>query len=258
MDAEHVSLENRHEVERKFHDAKAGGHHQGGGADFYAAGGLDQIWAAYLEAMGSLQGRAILDFGCGEGWSTLAYAERGAHVYSFDISAKSVENLIQDANEKNLGHQIKPAVMAAEQLGYGDGTFELVVGASILHHTDVSQVAREVARVLKPGGRALFIEPLAHNPALRVFRWLTPGRRTPTEQPMTVCQITDFARPFRSSRYVGFYLFSVFPQGLYWLTGNLSLFQSSLRFTEALDRWVLRVCPFLKRYCWSALIEVQK
>jgi hypothetical protein len=39
---------------------------------------------------------------------------------------------------------------------------------------------------LAPGGRAVFLEPLAHNPLLRLGRWLTPGARTADEHPFTV------------------------------------------------------------------------
>ena len=50
--------------------------------------------------------------------------------------------------------------MPAESLIYDNDIFDFVLGVSILHHTDVTLVEREIARVLKPGGRALFIEPM--------------------------------------------------------------------------------------------------
>jgi SAM-dependent methyltransferase len=147
--------------------------------------------------------------------------------------------------------------MAAEYLGYPSKAFDLVLGVSILHHTDVGLVGREVARVLKPGGRALFIEPLAHNAFLRLFRWLTPDRRTPTEQPMTVRQIREFTGAFKEGSYRGYHLFSIFPQGLLWLTGSQALFRGALWLTEVIDRSLLTLFPFLQRYCWAAIIEVK-
>jgi SAM-dependent methyltransferase len=258
MAKEQMSLSSRHDIERRFHDHKAASGHGDGNRDFYSAGGLDLVWESYLLAIGDLRGKNILDFGCGEGWSAIQYAKYGANVYSFDISPESVFNLIKEAQRKNISGRIHTAVMAAECLGYPSNSFDLVLGVAILHHTDPFAAGAEISRVLKPGGRALFIEPLAHNWFLKVFRRLTPQRRTPTEQPMTVEQIADFGRYFRTTEYSGYYLISIFPQGLFWATGSQRLFRWSLRVTEAMDTWLLRAFPPLKRYCWSTIIEVAK
>ena len=206
--------------------------------------------AAYLTQVGPLEGKTILDFGCGEGWAAAEYARRGATVHSFDISVESVR--------KVKGPVIHPAVMAAEHLGYRAGSFDLVLGVGILHHTELPFVRREIARVLRRGGRALFMEPLAHNPLLRAFRKLTPGRRTPTEQPMTMRQIAEFTQEFGWTDFRGYQLVSILPQGVLWVTGSRSLFRAGLRLSEAMDGWLLPRLPALQRYCWSAIIEVRK
>jgi ubiquinone/menaquinone biosynthesis C-methylase UbiE len=258
MAKEQMPLTSRHDIERRFHDHKAAAGHGDENRDFYSAGGLDLVWESYLAAIGELRGKNILDFGCGEGWSTIQYAKHGANVYSFDISPESVRNLIKEAESKDLAERIHTAVMAAECLGYPANSFDLVLGVAILHHTDPFAAGAEISRVLKPGGRALFIEPLAHNLFLRLFRHLTPSRRTPTEQPMTVQQIADFGKNFRTTEYRGYHLISIFPQGLLWATGSQRLFHWSLRVTEAMDKWLLQVFRPLKRYCWSTIIEVAK
>jgi SAM-dependent methyltransferase len=258
MSKEEVSLHARHDIEKKFHDHKAAAGHGDERRDFYAGGGLDLVWNAYLASIGDLKGKTILDFGCGEGWSTLQYAKRGAKVYSFDISPESVRNLTSLAERSGVAARIHPAVMAGESLGFPDGAFDLVLGVAILHHTDPFAAGAEISRVLKPGGRALFIEPLAHNWFLKIFRRLTPDRRTPTEEPMTTQQIGDFGKYFRSVEFRGYHFLSIFPQGLLWATGSQKLFRWSLRATEAMDGLLLKAFRPLKRYCWSAVIEVAK
>jgi SAM-dependent methyltransferase len=250
MSDQRAPLEARHDVERHFHDRKAQTRSASDPHDFYGAGGLDAVWRAFLTRVGPLTGKTILDFGCGEGWAAAEYARRGAIVHSFDISVESLRKVADT--------RIHPAVMAAEYLGYKADSFDLVLGVGILHHTELPLVSREVARVLRPAGRALFMEPLAHNPFLRLFRALTPGRRTPTEQPMTLQQIRDFARGFGTTDVRGYHLVSILPQGLLWMTGNRTLFRLSLRLSEAVDRWLLPRWRALQRYCWCSIIEVRK
>jgi SAM-dependent methyltransferase len=48
---------------------------------------------------------------------------------------------------------------------------------AVLHHLDLEVALGEVRRVLKKGGLAVFSEPLAHNPLVRLFRAVTPFAR---------------------------------------------------------------------------------
>lgn len=256
MSSSGPSLESRHDVERRFHDDRAG--YQADDYDFYAYGGMDLILEAYRQAIGDLHDKTVLDFGCGDGARSIDYARRGATVYAFDISPENVRTVVKKSEKAGVAERIHPSVMPAESLIYDNDMFDFVLGVAILHHTDVTLVEREIARVLKPGGRALFIEPMGHNPFLRLFRLLTPDRRTPTEQPMTIGQIRGFLGCFRQGRFRGFHLLSILPPGVLWATGNRTVFRWMMSWTQRLDRWLLALAPPLRRYCWMALIDVKK
>ena len=73
--------------------------------------------------------------------------------------------------------------MPAERLSYSDSVFDLAVGFAIIHHLDLKPALAELHRVLKPGGVAFFAEPLGTNPAIQLYRRLTPQFRTEDERP---------------------------------------------------------------------------
>lgn len=126
----------------------------------------------------------ILDVGCGRGDFSINYLRSAARVSGIDITPE----YILDANNKakNLdlfNYSFK--VMDAHYLDYNENTFDIVIGEGILHHLEAKQALNEMWRVLKPNGRLLFVEPLADNPLLKIFRLLTPKARTKDEKPFT-------------------------------------------------------------------------
>jgi SAM-dependent methyltransferase len=74
--------------------------------------------------------------------------------------------------------------MDAHKLEFPDQQFDFVYGVAILHHLDLARSIQEIARVTKPGGRILFVEPLRLNPIAQLIRFVTPNARTPDERPL--------------------------------------------------------------------------
>jgi ubiquinone/menaquinone biosynthesis C-methylase UbiE len=135
--------------------------------------------------------KIILDYGCGCGSNSLEYLHYGARkVFGIDISpvyiSRAIE-LIRKTGYDNSHFDFR--VMDAHVLNFEENTFDLVLGNGILHHLNTDIALKEVYRVLKPNGRMLFLEPLADNPLLKLFRRLTPFARTEDESPFTGKQI---------------------------------------------------------------------
>ena len=147
----------------------------------------------------------ILDVGCGFGDQCIELVQRGAHTIGIDISSVYVKKAVAAAQKAALPpDQYAFLVMDAHNLTFADNTFDIIVGRGILHHLDVHRALTEIHRVLKPGGRALFVEPLADNPLLRLFRVLTPRARTMDESPLSRKDIRAISKSWLAeSSYYG-------------------------------------------------------
>jgi SAM-dependent methyltransferase len=143
----------------------------------------EQYLDATLET--SIKAKDLLDYGCSNGWMVERYVEFGAgSITGIDISETGIQQAI-----KNYGHLASFHVGDAHNMPFPDKSFDVVAGRSILHHLDFDRALHEITRVLRPGGRAIFVEPLGDNPAGKLIRCLTPKARTPDEAPLSRGQI---------------------------------------------------------------------
>ena len=141
-----------------------------GDADFlWGPEGLRESAAGLL---GDVTGRRVLEVGCGGAQCSRWLLTAGAHPVAFDISAGQLEQAQLLAERTGLA---VPLVQAdAQQLPFKDASFDLVCSAyGAVPFTAASDaVMREVARVLRPGGRWVFS-------TTHPFRWCfrdDPGR----------------------------------------------------------------------------------
>lgn len=149
--------------------------------------------------LGDVAGKRVVDFGCGSGANTALLAGRGAHVWAIDISA----DLLRLGQRRLwLSGRADGATFigaSAHDLPFPDSSIDVVFGIAILHHLDLDLVSKEVRRVLKPGGRAIFQEPVRNSAMLRFLRSLIPYRApdiSPYERPLTDEELRRFASGF--------------------------------------------------------------
>ncbi len=238
-------LEDRHSIEENWHDDQI--QLTKTTSDFYSIGVLNKADAYAWALLGNISGKIVIDFGCGEGYSTLRLAEQGATVYAFDISLAMIETTYNKVLKRNLQNRVSVDKMAAEKLTYRDGFADLVFGHSILHHTDLSSTRQEISRILKPGGRAVFLEPLAHNQFVNLFRWLTPSRRTSTEKPLKFEDVLFFAEPFAQLTHREFYL-TALSAFVFLPLRSRRLFQTISNALVQVDELLLNNWPKLGKY----------
>jgi 2-polyprenyl-6-hydroxyphenyl methylase/3-demethylubiquinone-9 3-methyltransferase len=108
-------------------------------------------FAYFAEVAGPLQGKAVLDLGCGGGLLAERLADAGAQVVGIDHLHACVRAAREHAAQ--TGKSIAYLQMKAERLAFADHSFDVVVAADVLEHIpDLSAVLVEVSRVLRPGG----------------------------------------------------------------------------------------------------------
>jgi len=135
--------------------------------------GPDPNTEGMLRAVGPLRGQRILDFACGTGVVSAWLSSRGAEVVGLDPSPEA----ITVANEVSRGLALAPTFVSSLVEEAGDlGVFDAVVGRYALHHTDVAATGAALARLVRPGGKAAFVETFATNPLLRFSRRHLIGR----------------------------------------------------------------------------------
>lgn len=113
----------------------------------------------YLTLIGNLTGKSVLDLGCGEGYYTRLFKQKGAtEVFGVDISPKMIELAQKEEQKHSLG--IKYLVSDVTQMGK-IGSFDLVVASYLLNHAQTKEqllkMCRTIYENLKSGGRFVAI-----------------------------------------------------------------------------------------------------
>lgn len=262
----------KQQTEEKFHDQYAKGTNisEVNVSENFSFAAQENRYA--LKIFGNLKGKSILDLGCGFGETAVFWAKRGATVEAIDISSASIGLAIKLARKHKVTKNCHFQAMTAEHLKFKKEQFDFVFGNGVLHHIDLKKSAPEINRVLKNGGKAVFVEPLAYNPVINVYRNIAKDVRTPTEKPLTFKQIGTLKKTFRDVFHKEFELLTLLiflwfflasrinpNRERYWRM-NLRTRGTTRKILKALifaDNIILKL-PFLNYLCWNTVVVIEK
>ncbi len=248
-------LADRQRTEEIYHDEahKAGviqrGHLNAGNSSYYKL---------FYDMIGTVKGLKILEIGCGSGWFGMQLAREGASVLGIDISGELVKEATREAEKQGCAGRVVFQKMAVENLSFKNNHFDLIIGSAILHHTDIGLAIANIYRVLSPEGRAIFVEPLNGNIALKIWRKLTPWRRSPTERALLNRDIDYIETVFPHAVLNYFGLTSMVSMGLLMYFPESRLLMSLNTILEKFDAAILRIFPFWGRYYAVVVMELKK
>jgi len=111
-------------------------------------------WSQLKPLFPPLQGKSVLDLGCGYGWHCRFAAEQGAaQVLGLDLSRK----MIGEAQKRGAGDRITYRVCGIEEYEYPQEAWDCVISNLALHYiADIGRIFQKVRRTLKPNGVFLF------------------------------------------------------------------------------------------------------
>jgi SAM-dependent methyltransferase len=131
------------------------------------AASMRESGEALVGTLGIKNGLKVLDLGCGDGTTALPAAKRGADVLGVDIARNLVEAGNRRAQEQGLTNLRFQEGDATELAGLQDKTFDLVVSIfGAMFAPKPFNVAREMVRVTRPGGRIIMGNWIPNDPTL--------------------------------------------------------------------------------------------
>ena len=240
------------ERERAFHNARFAHdetrEHQG--KYYFAIRDCDDEYERLLVEHG--RDAVALDYGCARGEYGLNLAPIAKEVHGIDISDVAIDTARADAAARGLSNA-HFEVMDAHATTFPDNHFDFVFGIGIIHHLDTRRSFAEIARILKPGGVAIFREPLAGNLLIDLYRKATPAARTVDEHPLTAADHKIAAEYFPRNdwRFYGLATLGAVP------FRNTPAATPIFNLAAAVDRALFTIPP-MRWQAWNALMKLGK
>lgn len=254
------SLSARKKKELEFHDtnrdiarmkALAGDAYEKhyGNKKYYKATGLLKT---YIDSwiLKNVKDKIFLDYACGNGELAIKAAKYGCKLaIGLDISRVSIENAKQESTKKGVGQMTYFIQADAENTMLPDDSIDVIICSGMLHHLDLSYAFPELRRILSPGGKVFAVEALGYNPAIKLYRYITPQMRTDWEK-THILSLKDirFARRFFNIGEIK-----------YWHI--TSIFTPYMKFMLPFFNWVdhiLTKMPVIKLMAWIFTFELIK
>lgn len=264
-------MESRHQKEREFHDRIRTVKDDVHVADTHWSPELEDTiknnpdWAnmkyysierqsrdkAYNWLKENCKGKRVLDYCCGNGENAMFIAKNGAaSVTGIDISEVSISNCQNTAKSQNVDRVTEFRVGDAENTGFDENSFDIVIEYGALHHLDLDKAFKEMLRILKPDGSVICTEALGHNPFIHLYRKMTPHLRTEWE----VDHIMRKPQFEIANKYFGkvdihfYHFFTLFAVPF----RNSKIFPSLLGILEKVDSLFFKL-PLIKWWGWQAV-----
>lgn len=211
-----------------------------------------------------LQGRKVLDYGCGTGHWGVLLATEGAEVALLDLSPVAIEVGLRRARVHGVAGRVRGYARNASDLScFADGEFDFIHAGGSIHHTlKYPGALEELMRVLKPGGKLVLVDTYGNNPLLNLARrlrwWLSREPKEAGEGIILSDREINRLRPHL--RRLELYPMNLLAMAKRILRGRFEspLARSVVAALETTDAALLSLFPFLRQYCGEIVVVGEK
>ena len=212
------------------------------GFNWAIADGLERYKLTVLK---SAENADVLEYGGGDTENHHTFAPYAHSHVRIDLIETSVYKQSQSREPSNVTH----LTIDGHAMTFADDSFDLVFGSGIIHLLDTELSSAEICRVLRPGGRSIFWEPLGANPLIKLHRLLSPNASTPNERLLMPRDFQIMRKYFGQIdiKYYGLFTIACLP------FQNLSAAKAIFSMAKKLDHLVLSL-PGMRWLSWCALI----
>jgi 2-polyprenyl-3-methyl-5-hydroxy-6-metoxy-1,4-benzoquinol methylase len=213
-----------------------------------------KAYVKFTQLLGNIEGKKILDVGCGTGNLSFFLAYKRANVTGIDLSNNFIQLCKETATKLQLPIDFKE--MNAQLPDFSEGSFDIIVGSRIIHHLpDIKLFLGECKRLLKKGGYIVFIEPLKKNPIVQLNRkFYAPMARTRHEHPLLMSDVMVARNVFGNIQHYEYFLISPLAMFFNRIVKKTSLFKLSYKFLNIVESPLYKI-RFLHQYYWQTVFK---
>ncbi|NCV71869.1 MAG: bifunctional 2-polyprenyl-6-hydroxyphenol methylase/3-demethylubiquinol 3-O-methyltransferase UbiG [Burkholderiaceae bacterium] len=137
-------------------------------SEFKPLHAINPLRLGWIQSIINLQGKRILDVGCGGGILAESLSKAGATVTGIDLSSKALK--VAELHQLESGTSVRYLTISAEDLAKEESqSYDVVTCMEMLEHVpDPSSVVQACAKLCKPGGH-IFFSTLNRNPKSYLF-----------------------------------------------------------------------------------------
>jgi 2-polyprenyl-6-hydroxyphenyl methylase/3-demethylubiquinone-9 3-methyltransferase len=137
-------------------------------SEFKPLHAINPLRLNFIDGLVGLQGKRVLDVGCGGGILSESMAEKGAHVTGIDLGDKALK--VAKLHQLESGSTVDYRLISVEDLAKEQpASFDVVTCMEMLEHVpDPEAIVRACAQLVKPGG-SVFFSTINRNPKSYLF-----------------------------------------------------------------------------------------
>jgi ubiquinone/menaquinone biosynthesis C-methylase UbiE len=219
-----------------------------------------------FDKLSDINGKKIVNIGCGNGIISTFFALKGAKVIGIDIEEDELVKARKAVLELNLEDECVFFKGSAESITIDSESIDIVFSRSTIQYMKRQIALKEYIRILKPGGTLILLENLPLNPFINMYRLHRKlFAKTPDEVHyvnsvlgyLTFSEINKLKNSFEEVTHKEYHLFSMF--AIYLLPyKKYGIIEKILVLLVNFDNLLLKYIHFTRYFAWHTAILYQR